>query len=161
VQTFLPYADFARCARVLDTKRLGKQRVEALQICNALDREGGGWVDHPATRMWRGFEPALVAYGVTMTREWIRRGHRDTVEGKLLSHLHGQPYRDQRTLRALRMLPSWLGRRDLQRSHRSALVRKDPEHYVPVFGDVPTDLPYVWPVDKDDVRPARRDRPAG
>jgi hypothetical protein len=33
----------------------------------------------------------------------------------------------------------------VHRSHRSALVRKDPEHYRPRFPDVPPDLPYVWP----------------
>jgi hypothetical protein len=108
VQTFLPYPDFVRCARVLDGRRLGKQRVEALQICNALDRDHGGWIHHPATRMWRGYEPALVAYGVAITREWIRRGHRDTVEDKLLAHLHGEPYRGQRALREAGLLPPWL-----------------------------------------------------
>src|SRR4029450_1776908 len=30
MQTFLPDPDFAACARVLDTRRLGKQRVEIL-----------------------------------------------------------------------------------------------------------------------------------
>jgi hypothetical protein len=35
VQTFLPYADFAESARVLDRARLGKQRVEALQVLRA------------------------------------------------------------------------------------------------------------------------------
>ena len=32
MQTFLPYPDFARSAAVLDRQRLGKQRVEVLQI---------------------------------------------------------------------------------------------------------------------------------
>lgn len=36
MQTFLPYADFAESASVLDQKRLGKQRVETLQIFQAL-----------------------------------------------------------------------------------------------------------------------------
>ena len=36
MQTFLPYADFQRSAQVLDYKRLGKQRVEALQIHNIV-----------------------------------------------------------------------------------------------------------------------------
>jgi hypothetical protein len=31
VQTFLPYADFERSARVLNPQRLGKQRVETIQ----------------------------------------------------------------------------------------------------------------------------------
>jgi hypothetical protein len=43
-------------------------------------------------------------------------------------------------------LPSWLGEPALHRSHQSALVRKLPEHYRPLFPEVPDDLPYVWPV---------------
>ncbi|GAA3827626.1 pyrimidine dimer DNA glycosylase/endonuclease V [Nocardioides panacisoli] len=43
MQTFLPYADFARSARSLDPKRLGKQRVEALQVVRALTTAGYGW----------------------------------------------------------------------------------------------------------------------
>ena len=42
-------------------------------------------------------------------------------------------------------LPPWLGDPDFHRSHRSALVRKDPGYYRPVFPEVPDDLPYVWP----------------
>ncbi|MEU9670514.1 helix-turn-helix domain-containing protein [Streptomyces bobili] len=30
-------------------------------------------------------------------------------------------------------------------AHRSALVRKDPAAYRPMFPGVPDDLPYVWP----------------
>jgi hypothetical protein len=36
MQTFLPYPDFRESARVLDNKRLGKQRVECLQILQTL-----------------------------------------------------------------------------------------------------------------------------
>lgn len=36
MQTFLPYPSAERSARVLDTKRLGKQRVECLQILATL-----------------------------------------------------------------------------------------------------------------------------
>ena len=43
MQTFLPYADFAESARALDQKRLGKQRVEVIQIVRALTRETYGW----------------------------------------------------------------------------------------------------------------------
>lgn len=145
MQTFLPDSDFERTARLLDRRRLGKQRVEALQICNALHRETGGWINHPVTRMWRGYEPALVAYGLAIVREWTAQGGADTVGDKLRAHLHGQPDRSQKELAELDMLPPWLGRRDLHRSHRSALVRKDPDFYRPLFPDVADDLPYVWP----------------
>ena len=35
---------------------------------------------------------------------------------------------------------------DLILSHRSNLIRKAPEHYAPLWPDVPDNLPYVWPV---------------
>lgn len=36
MQTFLPYPNFVESAKCLDDKRLGKQRVECLQILNVL-----------------------------------------------------------------------------------------------------------------------------
>ena len=65
VQTFLPYPDFRRTAEALDSPRLGKQRVETLQILRALELPEYGWGNHPAVRMWRGYTPALVCYGLT------------------------------------------------------------------------------------------------
>jgi pyrimidine dimer DNA glycosylase len=131
VQTFLPYPDFERTAEVLDDRRLGKQRVEVLQILNAMHRTSGGWINHPATRMWRGHEAALVAYGLAVIDVWTRAGRADTVRDKILPHLHGEPVRTQQELAALGMLPPWLGREDIHRAYRSALVRKMPEHYRP------------------------------
>jgi len=32
MQTFVPYANFSESAKVLDRQRLGKQRVETLQV---------------------------------------------------------------------------------------------------------------------------------
>ena len=90
-------------------------------------------------------EQSLLSHHLKVLRE-ARLGHVDTVHDKLVAHLHGEPERTQRELRALGMLPPWLGRRDLHRAYRSALVRKDPEHYLPLFPDVPDDLEYVWPV---------------
>ena len=66
MQTFLPFADFEKTARLLDTRRLGKQRVKTLQIVRALTRPGHGWRNHPAVRMWRGYEEALGAYGLVI-----------------------------------------------------------------------------------------------
>ncbi len=54
MQTFLPDPDFTVSAQLLDTRRLGKQRVEALQVLRALTRESYGWKSHPAVLMWGG-----------------------------------------------------------------------------------------------------------
>ena len=53
MQTFLPFPDYIQSARALDYKRLGKQRVEALQILNTLTGRSEGWSQHPAVKMWR------------------------------------------------------------------------------------------------------------
>src|SRR4051794_41520633 len=74
MQTFVPVADFEDSARLLDSPRLGKQRVETLQILRALELPDYGWASHPAVTMWRGRTPALVAYGLAMVRVWRERG---------------------------------------------------------------------------------------
>ena len=83
LQTFLPFPDFAASANALDQRRLGKQRVEALQVLRALTTPGYGWRHHPAVRMWKGYEEALGNYGVTVCRTWYSRGFADTCELKL------------------------------------------------------------------------------
>lgn len=154
MQTFLPYADFTASSVALDDRRLGKQRVETFQILRALTWPDYAWKNHPAVRMWRGFVPALVAYGLTNCAEWIRRGNADTVEASLLTFTAGQrPDVDE--LRRSGQLPPWLGLPALHLSHRSALLRKDPEFYRPLFGEIPDDLPYLWPPDAFPRWPAR------
>ncbi|AOS64839.1 hypothetical protein TL08_20240 [Actinoalloteichus hymeniacidonis] len=144
VQTFLPCVDFDDCAAVLDARRLGKQRVEVLQILRALVWPDYGWKNHPAVAMWRGFTRALVCYGVAICEDWRALGGRDTVLPQLLMFTGG--VRDtQEQLDESGLLPPWLGLADLHNSHRCALVAKDPEHYRPVFPEVPDGLPYFWP----------------
>ena len=148
MQTFLPYVRFDQSARALDTRRLGKQRVEAMQILRALTVERYGWKHHPAVRMWSGHEEALAAYGVAMCREWCARGFSDTCEAKILADAAAAglaTVRSQDALAAAGELPSWLGDDAFHRSHRSVLVRKDPEHYRHQFDDADGDLEYVWP----------------
>lgn len=144
MQTFLPYADFARCALVLDPLRLGKQRVEVLQILRALHFEGYGWRNHPAVLMWRGHVPALVAYGLAMAQAWSALGRPDITAAKIAQFDAAGPC-PQAALGASGLLPPWLGARRLHRSHQSALVRKDPAWYRRWFPAVADDLPYWWP----------------
>jgi hypothetical protein len=148
MQTFLPYADFERTARVLDLKRLGKQRVECIQVVRGLTRSNYGWRHHPAVRMWKGYEEALGRYGFTVCEVWLERGFGDTCAATIGADLREAgvtAVRSQAELDAADALPPWLGDPDFHRSHQSALVRKDPALYGPIFPDVPDDLEYVWP----------------
>jgi hypothetical protein len=126
MQTFLPVADFADSARLLDSPRLGKQRVETLQILRAIELPDYGWANHPAVLMWRGRTPALVAYGLAMAGIWQERGFADSTAsqiGEFAPEVVGRP---QEELAEAGLLPSWLGNEELHRSHRSNLLAKDP-----------------------------------
>ncbi|RGC71016.1 hypothetical protein C5N14_00750 [Micromonospora sp. MW-13] len=156
MQTFLPYPDFLASARTLDQKRLGKQRVEAIQVLRGLTRPGYGWRNHPAVKMWTGYEEALVRYGLDVCAVWCEPGRADTCAATLGTDLAAacgvSTVRTQGVLAQAGELPPWLGRDDLHRSHRSSLLRKDPAHYRPLFGDVGPDLEYVWPASDREPR---------
>lgn len=141
MQTFLPYPSFEDSAAALDPARLGKQRVETLQLLRANTVPDYGWRHHPAVKMWAGRLPALVAYGLAMTDAWTSLGRADSVRAQLLEFapdVDGVPQADIE-------MPRWLGDEAFHLSHRSNLVRKDPAFYRARFGDVPDDLPYIWP----------------
>tara|TARA_R110002153_G_scaffold139542_4_gene290210 strand:- start:655 stop:1029 length:375 start_codon:yes stop_codon:yes gene_type:complete len=121
-----------RSVRCLDYRRLGKQRVEAFQILNALAGKSKGWTNHPATRMWRGYEAALGWYKDLCIEEWIRRGYKNTMQ-------------TESYVGAI-VMPEWLGREDIHASHRSNLLKKDPDFYGVLGWTEPHDLEYVWPV---------------
>lgn len=142
MQTFLPHPSFAQSAACLDNRRLGKQRVETLQILNALTVPSKGWKNHPATKMWSQSIPLLVCYGLAMCEEWRhKRGFQDTCADKIARFFDLYTFDECRAAPR----PAWLGDPDFHRSHQSNLVRKMPSHYRQYFPDVPDDLPYIWP----------------
>src|SRR3954453_20341002 len=145
MQTFLPYRDFTRSAQVLDGPRLGKQRVETLQVLRAPELGEYGWRNHPVVKMWRGRTPALVVYGLEIVRAWRGRGHADSTYDLIAEFAPEVESATQQDLADDGLLPTWLGEGRIHLSHRSALVRKDPAFSRPIFGDVPDDLPYHWP----------------
>lgn len=151
MQTFLPHADFELSARVLDSRRLNKQRVECKQIVKALTGPEYGWQNHPAVKMWRGHLGSLIYYALEVCRECDRRGIADNVDQKAwfrrrLAELGKRSREVAGPLEPIGLSepPPWLGDPDFHASHRSNLKRKDPEHYV--YDGLPDDIAYVWPV---------------
>ncbi len=117
-------------------------------MLRGLTREGYGWRHHPAVKMWRGHLEALGRYTLTCCQVWTESGFGDTVAATVTTELAEAgvtPVRTQPELAAAGALPWWLGDEAFHRSHRSALLRKDSAYYKETFGDVPDDLPYVWP----------------
>lgn len=139
MQTFLPHPSYLDSAQALDDRRLGKQRVECLQIIKALNVPGYGWSNHPAVRMWRGYEGPFLVYSVVVCSVWRRRGYKDTCLSKIM---------DFRTCSFDDMEappPPWLTP-EFCRAHQSNLLRKNPDHYGPQFPGIPDNLPYIWPL---------------
>jgi len=121
MQTFLPYKNFEKSAQVLDWRRLGKQRVEGMQIINAIEqkpRKDGkpykGWVNHPCSVMWKPYVPALKHYTNIIITEWINRGYNNNMEFYETDKI---------------VMPHWLGDERVHSSHRANLLRKDSEWY--------------------------------
>lgn len=180
MQTFLPYPDFEQSAKCLDNRRLGKQRVEVLQLLIALtsgpiqyfdpiranwfgyngeysdpSRDHGDnyfhwtmsratpWYNHPAAKMWRGYEQALTDYGLAIINEWVARGYNDTCHDKIcdIVSIWSEDWNGNGAVN----FPPWFGNDDFHAAHRSNLLRKDPVWYGQFGWTEPNDLPYIWP----------------
>jgi len=130
VNTFLPYDDMTKSLACLDTKRLGKQRVETYQLIRALEGVSKGWRNHPACVMWEKNIDALKLYFNISVIIWKSRGYKNTM----------QPYDLPEEI----TLPNWWGNPQLHASHRSNLLRKDKDHYGKFGWSESPNLPYVW-----------------
>ena len=155
MQTFLPWPTFKHSAEVLDYRRLGKQRIEALDIYFLvqykvnpgyfdLHKEIGiseksaqlmikRYLNHPAILMWVGYADHLAKYYNVIRGEWMYRGY-----------VNNMPSIEVETTNLFKR-PNWLGGK-IHSTHRSNLLRKDPKFYSQYGWKVPDNLPYYWPV---------------
>lgn len=136
MQTFLAYKSFVKSALVLDYRRLGKQRVEAFQIHEAINAIKldlpYGWKNHPAIRMWFSFPNALKEYHNIIIQEWIDRGYKNNMP---FFRIHDKV-----------RYPDWLGYHKLHSTHRANLIRKDPKFYSQYNWKEKPLEGYYWPV---------------
>ena len=145
MQTFLISNDPKETAKVLDSKRLGKQRIESIQIANILlgFQKSNAWKNHPAVLMWKGYEEYLVkVYLKEMMVEWIRRGFKNEKcfqhYLKLSEKVENEVYNGFKNISK----PKWFCNK-LFESHKSNLMRKDPNYYF--WYGIPNNLEYWWP----------------
>lgn len=147
MQTFITDFNMAQNARNLDNKRLGKQRVEAIQILNCLLIEESRWKTHPAVKMWKGHEEYLLRqYLLFIMLEWETRGFKNTKCVIRREELY-KYFESKKELSNLNNIlkPKWLTENFIE-SHRSNLLRKDYEFYIQKFPDTKLGLEYIWPV---------------
>lgn len=134
MQTFLPLPSFQQSAQVLDTKRLGNQRNEALVVYRTIHNpHAKAWKHHPCTRMWSAYSDALAMYYNEILNEWINRGFKN--------HMDFLPVH-QNSLK----FPQWIGNQDFHSSHRAALLYKEPRWYKQFGWTERPQLRYVWPI---------------
>lgn len=130
MQTFLPSSNAITTARWLDSKRLNKQILECYQILNVLSGKSptGGWRNHPAVLMWKGYERGLWQYVQAMIREARERGIRTENNEANLNRLKDQCWEDWG-----QTPPSfWNDTNKLMRvttTHKASLFDKDPMYY--------------------------------
>lgn len=127
MQTFVPYADFQRSAEVLDNKRLNKQLLEGRQIYSIISsgRTTGGWVNHPAVKMWRNRDNALFLYLEAMKDECDARGISTTKNWDAILEMHEWNWDRGSGV----IMPMWWGDERVHESHRNNLYVKSPEMY--------------------------------
>ena len=141
MQTFMTHDNYVDTAKSLDTKRLGKQRVEAYQILKALRGDydkTGAWVNHPATVMWRNHQYELALYGLTISVEFYERGFDGYSMMMKFTDICNDLQSGNRE-----SYPWWVTNELLLTTHQSNLMRKDSSYYA---FDVPANIPYVWPL---------------
>jgi|SRR5210317_879847 hypothetical protein len=147
MQTFVPYADMHESAVVLDNKRLNKQLLEGRQIYNIISdgRTTGGWVSHPAVKMWRNYDNALYAYLENIMLECDYRGIATEKNWSVIVKMHENNWDRGDNI----VMPPWWGDERVHESHRNNLYVKDPEYYAEFRNANRTtcckDCNYFWP----------------
>ncbi len=160
MMTFLPYSDFKKCAEVLDKRRCWKQVVEASQIIDCLEGKKVGWKNHPAVKMWVGYENLLKHYYNVFLYHSLKVHKINTqMWYKDCPYSYGvrsQDFGDYFTINDFssweRSKPFWMGQEPFHRAMRARLIEKDPEFYGPKFLDKDkgyNDSKYWWPVMED------------
>lgn len=158
MQTFLPYPDFLKSAKVLDKKRCWKQVVEAKQIINILEKKQFlldnenpdfakqalktiSWGNHPAVKMWEGHIDSLQYYfncflDVCLIKHKIKT-----------SYLPFDPSMDYLLGNDENENIWWMGNKNFHRAMRARLIEKDREFYLPLFPEDEgfNNGKYFWP----------------
>jgi hypothetical protein len=150
MQTWITDYDFYKSASNLDTKRLGSQIYEGIHILASLLDVNDKLVNpkrnvknHPAAKLWIGYEKELLFYIHEHLWFWFGKNYSSIINYenyKILLHVLG--WCSAKTL-------NWITDNLIQ-THRSALIQKNPDHYRRIWPDCPTNLKmhYGWRKEK-------------
>ena len=105
--------------KVLDYRRLGKQRQECLQILKALLGMVKHYKSQPQAKAWKGYEAALCQYGIDCCDEWKNRGYVDNT--KIIFEIIKFERLEHRKI----IMPRWIGFEPYHSNQRSRLLYKN------------------------------------
>jgi len=128
VNVFIPLSDPHEIAKVLDDRRLGKQRVEAKQIITIISGQAksNAWANHPVVLMWKDHLEELKYYYDVMILEWVGRGFKNTMP------LYGI-YQIPTSAHKRPKMPWFMYCKPVLLSHQASLLRKNYAHYHKYF----------------------------
>jgi len=153
VIAFLVHPDYVLNAKLLAMNRLGKQRVEAKQLIDAITAFKAGnpnpsWINHPAARSWINNLDSLKLYFNAVVSEWVSRGYKNNYELYTDIDPNAEP-------------PYWMDCPAVHYSHIAQLMQKDNFYYckenladkIPAklldyFNSMPAEYKsygYIWP----------------
>ena len=138
-QTFLPYPNFKKTARVLDNKRLNSTINEGYEAyCYNLGNPSNRPLRHPhghcVNRLWKGYEHTLRRYLTTLKKEAISRGLKPMNTEWFISL---EPEHNKQ--------PPWLGINIFHTLYKRHLLYKDPLYYTKYFKRQYPTLGYIAP----------------
>jgi len=121
--------NFNTSASLLDSKRLGSTIYESIHILASILHKNMDLVNpkrdvsnHPASKLWIGYERELGAYIYAHIEEWCNRGYKTDVNLKnyhIITSGLG---------RGIYHIPKWISN-ELIETHRNVIYRKKPDFY--------------------------------
>lgn len=149
--TYLPYREYDKTAEVLTDFDLQKQTLHVIMLLNALhetdEQNVRAWGNHPAAAMWRGYEVQLSLYGLAMCAAEMERGFSGSEERskRMQWHYDTATFPDDFKMEK----PPWYEAPELitwvERTHRSALISREPAWYSKIWPEIPRDLTISMP----------------
>jgi hypothetical protein len=160
IMTYLPLQNFLEAFQCMSDYDVGRQMHEAGIALDYIIGLGHEKLSdrYPVTRMWKGYPSALAFYHSMAIREHVMRGGRplrvaayDFYHDFRIETLH-YGHRKLVPIEEIEY-PPWLGDEQLHASHRGALFRRNPEHYLQFGWMEYKDLPLFWPEGIEVQRP--------
>lgn len=141
---WLPFENFEECARSMDSRTLTIQRFDAWRLLHMLQHGVPAGMGQNATlRMWRDYPTWVAAYGMAICLEWEKTSDRPSELTQLF-----RDYLD--VIDVTEDYPRWLGDSMLHMSHRSNMIKLDPDRYMKLWPGVIEGMPLMWPKEEGD-----------